>query len=61
IVDLLIELGFSSSKGGARRLIQGRGIKINGEVVSDAAILLGNTPQLILSRGKNKFIKVIFG
>ncbi|MEG1461367.1 MAG: tyrosine--tRNA ligase, partial [Oscillospiraceae bacterium] len=55
IVDLLIELGFSSSKGEARRLIQGRGIKINGEAVSDAAMLLGNTPELILSRGKNKF------
>lgn len=35
ILDLLVEIGFAASKGEARRLIQGGGIKCNDNTVSD--------------------------
>lgn len=35
ILDLLVEAGFAASKGEARRLVQGGGIRCNDNVVSD--------------------------
>jgi tyrosyl-tRNA synthetase len=37
LLDLLVETGMAASKGEARRLVQGGGIKRNDETVSDAA------------------------
>ncbi len=58
LIDLLINSNFASSKGDARRLIAGRGIKINGEVITDIHLQLKQPQEIILSRGKNKFIKI---
>ena len=35
ILDLIVELGFTASKGEAKRLIQGGGVKIDGEKIAD--------------------------
>lgn len=59
ITDLLLEVGFSSSKGEAKRMIAGRGVKLNGETVEDIALTVKITEPVILQFGKNKFIKVI--
>ena len=52
--------GFASSNGDARRLIQGKGIKINNEVIEDPNLTVQPCGELVLSRGKNRFIKVVF-
>lgn len=58
IVDLLREAGFATSNSEARRLIAGKGIKLDGMVIGDANYVLREAA--VLSRGKNKFIQVRF-
>lgn len=60
IVDLLVKVGFASSNGDARRLIAGGGIKIDNAPVTDAFITV-DPGAYVLSRGKNKFIRVVIG
>lgn len=59
ILDLLVELSFVQSKGEAKRLIQGGGVKIDGEKVSDMGYIV--TPQMdaVLQAGKRKFAKLV--
>lgn len=57
IIDILLEIGFVTSKGEGRRLIKNRGIKVNQVVVEDFNQMV--TQSSIISRGKSKFIKVI--
>lgn len=59
LVELLCSVGFASSKSEARRLIAGRGIKLNGKTADDPAITIDQN-EIIISRGKNRFIKIIF-
>lgn len=59
ITDLLLKVGFASSKGEAKRMISGRGVKLNGETVEDIALDVKITEPVILQFGKNKFVKVI--
>lgn len=58
VINLLKRAGFAFSNSDARRLIEGKGIKINGETVTD--IELSVKSSIVLSRGKNKFIRVHF-
>ncbi len=58
LIDLVFKANFASSKGDARRLITGKGIKLNGETITDLHFQLKGSQEVILSRGKNKFIKV---
>jgi len=58
IVELLKQAGFASSNSDARRLIEGGGIKLDGEKVSDLNILVRK--DAVISRGKNKFVQVRF-
>lgn len=60
VIDLIKKAGLASSSSDARRLISGKGIKLNGETVTDCSLVIINMKELILSRGKNKFVKVIF-
>lgn len=58
IIDLLKRAGFASSNSGARRLIEGRGIKIDGQTVEDINLYVRES--MVLSRGKNRFVRVLF-
>ena len=58
IIEVLKQAGFTNSNSEARRLIEGKGIKINGETVNDVNLLV--TEEAVISRGKNKFVKVVF-
>lgn len=60
IVDLIRTAGFASSNSDARRLILGGGIKINGNPVTDSLLVICEIRELVLSRGKNRFVKVVF-
>jgi tyrosyl-tRNA synthetase len=57
LMDILIESKLVSSRGEVRRLIQQKGIKVNGEVVSDENTKIPS--GAIVQKGKIKFIKVI--
>ena len=56
IVELLKQAGFASSNSDAKRLINGRGIKVNGEILHDSSELIKN--DCVLSCGKRRFLKV---
>ncbi|MDR1629488.1 MAG: tyrosine--tRNA ligase [Oscillospiraceae bacterium] len=60
LFDLLRQVGFASSNGEARRQISGKGIKINGETVTDVMLKIIVDESFILQFGKNKIdIKII--
>ncbi|WCR53711.1 MAG: Tyrosine--tRNA ligase [Wolbachia endosymbiont of Ctenocephalides orientis wCori] len=64
LVDLLCNTGFESSKGAAKRLIQGNGCKINDSVISNVDHII-NTENfkgesfIKLSAGKKRHIKIM--
>ena len=59
ILDLLVELNFCSSKGEAKRLIQGGGVKIDGEKITDMTYNVSFEDSVILQAGKRKFAKLV--
>ena len=59
ITDLLLKVGFAQSKGEAKRMIAGRGVKLNGETIEDITLTIKITEPFVLQFGKNKFAKVI--
>lgn len=58
ICDLLIKIGFSSSKSEAKRMIQGKGVKINSQVIEDINEIIDIGMEKVIQFGKNKFIKI---
>lgn len=60
VVELLVELKLTASKGEARRLIEQGGIKINEQAITDVNkdVNVEHAPMLI-QRGKRQFIRVI--
>ena len=56
IVELLRKAGLAATNSDARRLIEGGGIKLDGETVTDAKLSVNG--DVVLSRGKNKFVKI---
>jgi len=59
ILDLLVNLNFVSSKGEAKRLIQGGGVKIDGEKISDMNFTVTPKMDKVLQAGKRKFAKLV--
>jgi tyrosyl-tRNA synthetase len=63
LVDLLVELGATSSKGEARRLMGQRGVTLNDEVVTESRALRGDDllhgRYVMLRRGKKQRFLVV--
>ena len=59
ILDLLVNLKFVQSKGEAKRLIQGGGVKIDGEKISDMTLVVTPNMDKVLQAGKRKFAKLV--
>ena len=59
ILDLLVRLGFVQSKGEAKRLIQGGGVKLDGEKLSDMSYMVKPNMDVVLQAGKRKFAKLV--
>lgn len=63
ILDLYAECGLCSSKGEARRLIQGNGAVMNGDKITDPQMTVTNAnvtaDGIILRSGKKKVMRVI--
>ena len=63
VLTLLVKCGLASSNGDARKLIQGGGISIDGEKVSDPKTQLSQDDfanERILKKGKKTYHKVMF-
>ena len=58
IIELLKLSGFAASNSDARRLIDGGGIKLNGEKISDTNLTVRT--DAVLSRGKSRFVQIRF-
>ncbi len=58
IIDLLMALNMFTSKGEARRMIENRGVKLNGNKVEDTQLQVTVTNDLIVQVGKRKFVKI---
>lgn len=58
ICDLLVAAGFATSRGEAKRMVTGNGVKINGEPVTDITTMVEVTEEPVIQFGKNKFKKV---
>lgn len=66
LLDLLVEAGMAASKGEARRLVQGGGVRVNDNQISDATVNVGSGDvvaegHIKLSSGKKKHVLVIPG
>lgn len=59
LLDLLVELKFVQSRGEAKRLVQGGGVKIDGEKISDINYHLSFQDGAVLQAGKRNFAKLI--
>jgi tyrosyl-tRNA synthetase len=59
LVVLLAETGMASSKSEARRLIQQRGVKINGETAGDIDADLDQRGEFVIQVGKRKFARIV--
>ena len=58
VIQMLMASKLASSTSEARRLVQGNGVKVNNEVVTDFNKVFDVSNGLILARGKNKIVKI---
>ena len=58
ILDVLVDLKFVQSRGEGKRLIQGGGVKIDGEKIPDLAYTINLSNPVILQAGKRKWAKL---
>ena len=61
VVDIMVQIGVAKSKGEARRLIDGKGVKINDTVVDNYAFEVSDSEAnngFIIHKGKKVHLKV---
>ena len=58
IAQLLKLAGLTASSSEALRLIAQRGLKVDGDVVADKALVLGAGKTFVVQAGKRKFARV---
>jgi tyrosyl-tRNA synthetase len=59
VIDLLFKSGLVQSKSEARRLIIQKGIKLNGDIITEEKDLEIPKEGIVLQRGTKRFIKVL--
>ncbi len=59
IVDLMVAAGLAASKGEARRLIDGGGVKVAGERVEGYDRVLAPGSGAVVQVGRRKFVRVV--
>lgn len=55
LISTLVETGLASSNGEANRLIEGGGVSINGQKISDSSVNSFKQGHNLLRKGKNNF------
>ncbi|HGY08763.1 MAG TPA: tyrosine--tRNA ligase [Oceanithermus profundus] len=58
VARLFTLAGLTQSNGEARRLIQNRGLRLDGEVITDPQLQVRLDEPHVLQRGKDKFVRV---
>jgi tyrosyl-tRNA synthetase len=58
VVDILAQVNLAASKGEAKRLIQGGGVSVDGERITDIAATVDLTEERTFKVGKRKFLKI---
>lgn len=58
VLRLAVLAGLSASNGEARRLIQNRGLRLDGQAVEDPQLRVTLEQPRVLQRGKDQFVKV---
>ena len=61
VLDLLLNSEFVNSKGEARRLIEQKGISMDGEVVTDATLMINKadlTDGILFKKGKKNYLLI---
>lgn len=58
VVDILAQANLAASKGEAKRLIQGGGVSVDGERITDIAATVDLTEERTFKVGKRKFLKI---
>ena len=58
LIEALRTAGFAQTNSDARRLITGRGIKIDNEVITDINYVIEKS-ETVIRKGKNRFVKVL--
>ena len=64
VTDMMVACKVCASKGEARRLIEGGGVKIDDKKVDDVYAKAGNyasSAELVLNKGKKTKLKVVLG
>ena len=59
ISDLLVKVGFASSKSEAKRMILGNGVKVDGELINEYSKIIDLTESKVIQFGKNKFVQTV--
>lgn len=59
ICNLLVTVGFASSKSEAKRMIMGKGVKIDGRLLDDYNEIINLKESKIIQFGKNRFIQTL--
>ena len=59
LTEIMKEIGAVESNSDAKRLIEGKAVKIDGEVVLDLQYVVSKVGEFDLSVGKKKFFKVV--
>ena len=59
IIDLLVAAGMAASKGEARRLIDGGGVRVDGERVEGYGLTLAPGAGVVVQVGRRKFVRVV--
>ena len=59
LTELLVRSGRAPSRSEARRLMTGGGVKLDGTPVKDPTAVLADKGEYILSKGKNKFVRIV--
>ena len=61
--DLIVQMKYANSKSESRKLIRGKGVKLNGKIVNDELKILDHAQitqfQNVISVGKKKHFKII--
>lgn len=59
VCELLVKVGLASSKGDAKRMIAGNGVKINSAIITNIQDVIEITEGKVVQFGKNKFVKIV--
>lgn len=59
ILDLLVKTKLAGSKNEAKKLVEGKAVKIDGKIISDWKAVIEIKNGMVIKAGKRKFAKII--